>query len=214
MSRADFLWEDNRASEVCIPPIRPGISGGSSPKPDSVGSPTGSPSSSQNFAPSLNPENRQRLAGKAPNPFRRLRLVESIPVRADPIELRNFAMRYTAAWCSQNPESVAVFYSLQGSLRVNDGPPAVGRKAITQVAQSFMTAFPDLCLIMDDLRLQADEPEYHWTLSGMNTGPKGTGHRVRIRGFERWRIGSDGLIASSQGHFDTAEYRRQLGQGI
>jgi hypothetical protein len=33
-------------------------------------------------------------------------------------------------------------------------------------------------------------------------------------GFEKWRIGADGLIASSQGHFDAAEYRRQLQQGI
>jgi len=40
------------------------------------------------------------------------------------------------------------------------------------------------------------------------------GRRVRISGFERWRIGSDGLIASSQGHFDAAEYRRQLEQGV
>jgi hypothetical protein len=35
---------------------------------NSVGSPTASPSSLQNFAPSLIPENRQRLAGKADNP--------------------------------------------------------------------------------------------------------------------------------------------------
>ena len=123
-------------------------------------------------------------------------------------------MRYTAAWHSQNSESVAGFYSSQGSLRVNDGPPAVGRNAITQVAQSFMTAFPDLCVAMDDLRLQGAEAEYHWTLSGTNTGPGGTGCQVRISGFERWRIGSDGLIASSEGHFDAAEYQRQLEQGV
>jgi hypothetical protein len=131
-------------------------------------------------------------------------------VLPDSIDLTDFATRYTAAWCSQNPESVAAFYSNQGSLRVNDGPPAVGRNAITQVAQSFMTAFPDLRVAMDYLRLQGGEAEYHWTLSGTNTGPGGTGRRVRISGFERWRIGSDGLIASSQGHFDTAEYQRQL----
>jgi hypothetical protein len=77
-----------------------------------------------------------------------------------------------------------------------------------------MTAFPDLRVIMDDLRLQASEPEYHWTLLGTNSGPGGTGRRVRISGFERWRIGSDGLIASSKGHFDAAEYRRQLEQGV
>jgi hypothetical protein len=142
------------------------------------------------------------------------RLIESKFVLPDSIDLRNFATRYTAAWCSQNPESVAAFYSNQGSLRVNDGPPAVGRNAITQLAQSFMTAFPDLCVAMDDLRLQGGEAEYHWILSGTNTGSGGTGRRVRISGFERWRIGSDGLIASSQGHFDTAEYQRQLQQGV
>jgi len=54
---------------------------------------------------------------------------------------------------------VAAFYSQEGSLRINDGPPAVGRKAIAQAVLSFMTAFPDLCVIMDDVRLQGDEHE-------------------------------------------------------
>jgi len=132
---------------------------------------------------------------------------------ADLMNLRGFAERYTAAWCSQNPGSVAAFYAHDASLRVNDAPPAVGRKAITEVAQSFMTAFPDLCVVMDDLRLQSGEPEYHWTFSGTNAGPGATGHKVRISGYEKWRIGADGLVASSQGHFDAAEYRRQLEEG-
>ena len=125
-------------------------------------------------------------------------------------EMRKFAARYTAAWCSGNPASVAAFFAEEGSLRVNDDPAAVGRAAITDVAQSFMTAFPDLRVEMDDVRLRGEESEYHWTLSGTNTGPGGTGQRVHISGFERWRIGNDGLIASSQGHFDAAQYRRQL----
>jgi hypothetical protein len=126
------------------------------------------------------------------------------------LELRDFATRYTAAWCSQNPESVAAFFSQDGSLRVNDDPLAVGRKAVAEVAQSFMTAFPDLSVVMDDLLFQGDQAEYHWTLTGTNTGPGGSGRRVHISGFEKWRIGCDGLIASSQGHFDAVEYRRQL----
>jgi len=52
--------------------------------------------------------------------------------------------------------------------------------------------------------------EYHWTLSGSNTGPGGTGHRVRITGFEDWRLGADGLIAESKGQYDAAEYARQV----
>ena len=76
-----------------------------------------------------------------------------------------------------------------------------------------MAAFPDLSVVMDELRTRGDEPEYHWTLTGKNTGPGGTGQRVRVSGVEKWRIGADGLIASSQGHFDEDEYRRQLKQG-
>lgn len=132
---------------------------------------------------------------------------------ADLLNLADFAKRYTAAWCSRNAESVAAFYSHEGWLRVNNDPPAVGRNAITRVAQSFMTALPDLSVVMDDLQLRDDEAEYYWTLTGTNTGPGGTGHRIHISGFEKWRIGSDGLIASSQRHFDVAEYRPQLQQG-
>jgi uncharacterized protein (TIGR02246 family) len=130
-----------------------------------------------------------------------------------PFDLHDFAARYTAAWCSQNPESVAAFFAPQGSLQVNDGPTAIGRDAIAQVAHSFMEAFPNLCVVMTGVRLDTDHPEYHWTLTGTNTGPAGTGRPVRISGFERWTLGDDGLIASSQGHFDAADYQRQLVQG-
>jgi predicted ester cyclase len=129
-------------------------------------------------------------------------------------QLLDFAGRYTAAWCSQDAANVAAFYSADGSLSVNDGAPAVGRSAIKEVAQSFMTMFPDLRVVMDKVLAQGDRAEYHWTLIGTNTGPGGTGHRVRISGFELWQIGADGLIASSQGHFDGSEYHRQLERGV
>ena len=124
--------------------------------------------------------------------------------------LRDFAERYTAAWCSRDAPRVASFYSLNGSLKVNDGDPAVGRRAIADLAQSFMTAFPDLEVSLDALVITERGPEYHWTLTGNNTGPGGTGNRVRISGYEIWRMGADGLIESSVGRFDSAEYTRQL----
>jgi hypothetical protein len=110
--------------------------------------------------------------------------------------------------------SVAECYSAAGSLSINGGAPAVARNAIAEVARSFMTAFPDMRVIMDDLLMQGDCAEYHWTLIGTNTGPGGTGHRVRISGFELWQIGADGLIASSHGHFDNSEYQWQLEHGV
>jgi steroid delta-isomerase-like uncharacterized protein len=124
--------------------------------------------------------------------------------------MRRFAEAYTAAWCSRDAASVAAFYAVDGSLSINEDAPAVGREAITDVAQGFMTAFPDLQVFLDDLLLQADGATYHWTLTGTNTGPGGTGRAVRISGFEVWQIGADGLIANSRGHFDSLEYRRQL----
>jgi nuclear transport factor 2 (NTF2) superfamily protein len=133
---------------------------------------------------------------------------------ADQTQLRDFAARYTAAWCSQDPMRVAGFYSPGGALTVNNEVPAVGRSAITEVAQSFMSAFPDMRLVMDEVLVQGNRIEYHWTLIGTNTGPGGAGHRVRISGFEVWQIGADGLIASSQGHFNSSEYHRQLERGM
>jgi steroid delta-isomerase-like uncharacterized protein len=46
---------------------------------------------------------------------------------------------------------------------------------------------------MDDLRLEGERAEYHWTLVGTNTEPGGTGHRVRTSGFEELTVGDDGL---------------------
>jgi uncharacterized protein (TIGR02246 family) len=124
--------------------------------------------------------------------------------------LQELAGRYTAAWSSQNPASVAAFFSPNGSLTVNDGSPAVGRDAIAQVAQSFMTAFPDLQLTMDGLSVDGDHAIYRWTLEGTYAAHGGAGKRVRISGYEEWNIGSDGLIFHSLGHFDAEDYARQL----
>ena len=67
------------------------------------------------------------------------------------VDLREFARRYTAAWCSQNAANVAAFYAPDGSLCINGGIPATGRTAIAKSAQEFMTAFPDLHVHMDKL---------------------------------------------------------------
>jgi predicted ester cyclase len=126
------------------------------------------------------------------------------------IQLTELAQRYARAWCSHVPEDVARFYADDGSLAVNDDPPAVGRSAITQVAHDFMSAFPDLTVTMDQMVSTPEGVRFHWTLAGTNNGPGGTGNRVRISGYELWQLDCDGLISQSKGHFDSADYERQL----
>jgi len=124
-----------------------------------------------------------------------------------------FAERYAVAWCSGEPVLVAAFFADEGSLSINGGEPAVGREAIAAVARDFMEAFPDLVVSFDGLEERDDRLLFHWTLTGTHTGPGGTGNAVRISGHESWRLDAEGLIAESLGHYDEAEYRRQLEQG-
>jgi hypothetical protein len=68
----------------------------------------------------------------------------------DQTTLTDFGTRYAAAWSSQNPVSLASFYTENGSLTVNGGAPSVGRTAIAETARGFMTAFPDMVVKMAD----------------------------------------------------------------
>jgi hypothetical protein len=128
--------------------------------------------------------------------------------------VQEFAERYTAAWCSQEPAAVSAFFGIAGSLTINGGLPAVGHAAITEAAESFMTGFPDLRVTMDRLAPAGERIEYHWTLTGTNSGPGGSGRVVRISGFESWSFGADGLIEESLGSFDADEYQRQISGGL
>jgi predicted ester cyclase len=133
---------------------------------------------------------------------------------SDLAELKKFAKRYAEAWCSEDPEKVAAFFAERGSISINNGPPAVGRVAIAREAQAFMTTFPNMVVTMDKVVRDEEGTKFHWTLTGTNTGPAGTGKRVRISGYELWKIDKDGLIGESKGHFDAAEYERQLKHGV
>ena len=125
-------------------------------------------------------------------------------------KLTDFPKRYAQAWCNRNPDRVAAFFGENASLKVNDDAPAIGRMAIAEIARGFMRDFPDMIVTFDKLGSRGDATAFHWTLIGTNNGPGGTGNRVRISGYELWKINDAGLIAESKGHFDAAEYERQL----
>lgn len=136
-----------------------------------------------------------------------------IPEDEKVFDLNIFGKSYAQAWCSQRPEFVSLFFAEDGSLSVNDGKPAVGRNEISKVAESFMTTFPDIIVSMDSLVQTLESINFHWTFTGTNTGPNGTGKKVKISGVEIWQI-ENGLIKDSKGSFDTEEYERQVKYGV
>ena len=137
-----------------------------------------------------------------------------IPEDEKVFDLKIFGKSYAQAWCSQKPDYVSLFFAEDGSLSVNDGKPAVGRNEISKVAESFMTAFPDIIVSMDSIVQTTRGTEFHWTFTGTNTGPNGTGKKVKISGVELWQLDDNGLIKESKGSFDTEEYERQVKYGV
>ena len=109
-----------------------------------------------------------------------------------PTQLTDFATGYAAAWSRQNPESLASFYAVNGSLTVNDGEPSVGRAAITATARSFMTAFPDMVVKMDRMGQEGSHAVFHWTWTGTNSSPGGTGKSVRTAATKSGRLARTG----------------------
>jgi nuclear transport factor 2 (NTF2) superfamily protein len=118
-------------------------------------------------------------------------------------DVHQLARSYTEAWCSHDPARVAAHYAPGGLIGINGGEPA----PILEVAASFIDAFPDIEVRMDDLVVGDGVVEYRWTFTGTSSE---TGNAVRISGREEWALGDDGLIASSIGRYDQSEYDRQL----
>lgn len=123
-------------------------------------------------------------------------------------QIEQLARTYTEAWCSRDPAQVAGHYVRGGMIAINGGDSA----GIAEVAEAFIAAFPDIEVFMDDLVFRQDGiVEYRWTFTGTSAD---TGKSVRVPGFEEWTIAPDGLIVESHGHYDQAEYDRQLQHGV
>lgn len=128
------------------------------------------------------------------------------------VALENFGLYYAKAWESKNPKSVADFFAEDGSLRINQNDPAVGREAIIKVVDGFMTSFPDLKLKMDKIVPSINGASFYWTFKGTFSGPGGNGNEVNFSGVEKWAFNDDNLIKTSIGTFNEEEYNQQIGK--
>jgi len=126
-------------------------------------------------------------------------------------EIESMAKRYAEAWSSHSPEAVASFYDEDGRITINDGDTTVGRTAIADVAKGFYDEFPDLVVRLDNVRAAGNHAVFLWTLEGTNSG---TGNRVKVSGWEAWRLSDEVRVMESDGRFDAVEYERQIREGV
>jgi uncharacterized protein (TIGR02246 family) len=122
--------------------------------------------------------------------------------------LRSIAASYTEAWNSGQPNSVAAFFSPDGSISINGGEPWRGAEGVANMAAGFYADVPNLRLVCDDVRASGNHAVYLWTFTGTHAT---TRRELTVSGWEEWDIDESGLIARSRGHFDSEHYTRQAG---
>lgn len=120
------------------------------------------------------------------------------------------AAAYTGAWNSGDPQAVAAFFAADGWIVINEGDPWLGREAIAEMAAGFFSDVPDLFLTRDDVRVSGRHVAFLWTFTGTHAG---SGHPMRVSGWEEWDLEPGGLIATSRGWFDADDYERQTASG-
>jgi hypothetical protein len=106
---------------------------------------------------------------------------------------------------------VAAFYEGNGRITINDGEPLVRRMAIAEMARGFYGEFPDLLVHLDGIRTAGNNAIFLWTLEGTQSQ---TGNRVKVGGWEEWRLSDDLLVSEPRGRFDALEYDRQVAEGL
>ena len=122
--------------------------------------------------------------------------------------LQKIAADYTAAWNSGSPESVAAFFSPDGTITINGGEPWRGTEGVANMAAGFFADVPDLHLVCDGVRASGNHAVYLWTFTGTHAT---TARNLTVSGWEAWELDETGLIERSSGNFDADDYSRQVG---
>jgi hypothetical protein len=131
------------------------------------------------------------------------------PISFDQDQVRDFARSYTEAWCSHDPARVAAHFVPGGTIAINGGDPT----EITGVARSFIDAFPDIEVFMDDIVFRNETVEFHWTFTARTRDPTAP---ERPCGSQALRSGHSATTGSSSNRRATTtrnEYDRQLEHG-
>ena len=122
-------------------------------------------------------------------------------------DIKKMSTDYAHAWSSQDASLVASYYEPNGQIAINGDEALVGTTAIAEMAAGFHTAFPDMKLMCDGLRVSGNHALFLWTFYGHHFETK---NFVRVSGWEEWEISENAKVQSSRGWFDVEDYESQI----
>jgi len=109
---------------------------------------------------------------------------------------------------ASHSERLRILHEIDRAIAAEEAPEAIAAAVLPPLRTLLAVAR----VVVNMFDLQSGEVEWLAAAGRRRThvGPGGTGRAVHISGFEEWTFGDDGLIRESKGHFDEAEYQRQL----
>ena len=128
-----------------------------------------------------------------------------------------FARRWANEGVAQG--RVEVFDELVSAVAVDHSGPAdaIGVEGFKLRTRPIHAAFTDLRVVVEDVLVDGDKIAWHWTLTGMHTGPfqgvAPTGRRVRMTGMNIQRL-EVGKVVEHWSHADQLGLLRQLQRAI
>ncbi len=120
-----------------------------------------------------------------------------------------------AAWNAHDPNRVAEFYApdYEGT-DVSQAGPQRGRQGIRQAVESYLRAFPDLQIKVEQTIWQDDQIAVAWTARGTHQGPimniPPTGRAAMIQGVSMFTL-AGGQIVRALNVWDVAGLLRSIG---
>lgn len=125
------------------------------------------------------------------------------PPATAPPTVADLIREYVAAWESRDPDRIAAFHAPAGIFQLHSGDagPVHGREAIRDAFAAFLTQFPDLTFVEQELI----EGEWGWVvcwrMSAALAQPFAVGERVAEPG-ARFEIDAIDMITASRGRID------------
>ena len=121
-------------------------------------------------------------------------------------------------WNEKDLSQLDHFFSHEFIRRVNNVEIASNKEELTANIQVYLTGFPDLNLMIDEISPFRDQVIMHWTITGTNTGVFGefpaTGKKIKVSGLSHLSFDQAGKISHEDIFYNELSLLQQLGYSL